>query len=179
MVVRNRISVEQYLSLPEGEKPYLEFANGDVIAKAMPNMDHGVLVQAFGLRLGAYARDHGGRCGPEIRVEFVTTAGPVFRLPDFSYWAAGRPRRGDRAAQPPTLAIEVVSPDDTLAEQREKCAFYVDNGIDEAWLVNPATRTVERFGDRSGLLGQSASLASEALPGFELSLSELFAVLDE
>jgi Uma2 family endonuclease len=181
MVVRHRVSVEHYLAMREGEKPYLEYVDGEIIPKAMPNLDHGDLVHVADVRVGVYALEHGGRCGPEIRIEFATATGPAFRIPDLSYWGPGRPRRGPRAALPPTLAIEVVSPDDTLEEQRAKCLFYRGHGVDAAWLIDPHTRTVEvyepgRDGER---LEEHDTLRSSVLVGFELPLSELFAALND
>ena len=86
---------------------------------------------------------------------------------------------GARAALPPTLAIEVVSPDDTLAQQRKKCRFYRDNGVEAAWLFDPDARTMEVFeGAIDGaFLRESDVFASTVLAGFELNLGELFDVL--
>ena len=58
---------------------------------------------------------------------------------------------------------------------------YRRHGTDACWLVHPKTRTVEIFeGDRDGdVPGEGATLTAAALPGFELSLRELFAVIDE
>jgi Uma2 family endonuclease len=180
MVVTHRVTVEEYLALPEGEKPYLEYVFGEVIAKNMGSLDHGDLVHALEVILQAYANQNGGRLGPEIRVEWELVQGWVFRLPDISYWAAGRPRRGRRAALPPTLAIEVVSPDDTLEYQRSKCRFYRDNGVDAAWLFDPQTRTAEVFepGQDGVQLTATDTLQSTVLSGFEVDLAALFAVLD-
>lgn len=81
---------------------------------------------------------------------------------------------------PPTLAVEVRSPDDTMAEQRAKCRFYRNHGVDVCWLVDPASRTVEVFeaGREGAVLGANDTLTTPHLPGFALELSALFAVLD-
>ena len=181
VAVKQRVSVEEYLALPESEKPYREYANGEVIEKAMPNFDHGQVVDALGDRLRSHRRIHGGRGGPEIRVEFETPDGLAFRIADIGYWAPGRPHEGTRAALPPTLAIEVVSPDDTLRQQREKCRFYRAHGVPAAWLFDPETRTMEVYeGALDGhVIGSQETFRSAVLPGFELDLADLFAVLNQ
>ena len=180
VAVKQRVSVEQYLALSQSEKPYREYANGEVIEKAMPNFDHGEVVDEMGDQLRSYRRAHGGRGGPEIRVEFQTLAGMAYRLPDLAYWAAGVAHSGVRAALPPTVAIEVVSPDDLLGKQREKCRFYREHGVAAAWLFDPETRAMEVYeGALDGLvLHLNEVFRSAVLPGFELSLADLFAVLD-
>lgn len=169
-----RMSEKEYLALPE-EKPYLEYADGVVLQKPMPNIEHTLLTGHLIVELGLYARRVRGHVGPEARVRF--TEGANYRLPDVSFWSSpGRP--ADDAV--PTLAIEVRSPGQTVGELRQKCRFFRRNGVHVAWLVDPETRTVEVFeSDRDAeTLAAPAVLSSPALPGFELDLAALFAVLE-
>ena len=168
-----RMSVEEYLALPE-EKPYLEYVDGVVVQKAVPNRQHRRLVAAIDERLGELRKRHGGDYGPEGRVQLNSGR---YRLPDTAYWAPGRPNDDDSI---PTLAVEVRSPDETIASQREKCRQYREAGVDVCWLVIPGSRTVEVFeGEHAGrVLGSQDMLSSAHLPGFTLPLEDLFAVLD-
>jgi len=169
-----RMSEKEYLALPE-EKPYLEYVDGVVLQKPMPNIDHTLLTGHLIVELGLYARKVHGHAGPEARVRFAE--GPNYRLPDVSCWLApGRPAEDSI----PTLAVEVRSPGQTIGELRQKCRFFRRNGVQVAWLVDPESRTVEVFegGRDSEALAAPAVLTSAALPGFELDLASLFAVLD-
>jgi Uma2 family endonuclease len=178
MVVRHRMTADEYLALPE-EKPYLEYICGEVVPKSVPDYRHADLVHALDVALDRHMRLHGGKAGPEGRILFQTALGEQFRLPDLSYWAAGRPRLGARAMQPPTLAVEVRSPDESLESQREKCRFYQAHGVDVSWLLDPDSRTVEVFeGGRDGDAMTAGLLTSPHLPGFALDVAELFGVLD-
>jgi Uma2 family endonuclease len=176
--VGRRMTVEEYLALPE-EPPYLEYVDGEAVQKAMPDRDHMLLVNELGFHLTLYSRQSGGISGPEGRVRFETPAGPEYRLPDYAYWAPGRPQGEGPALLPPTLAIEVRSPDETMAEQREKCRYLRDHGVEVCWLVNPASRGIEVFeGDRDAEpLAYGALLTSGHLPGFSLDPAVLWAVL--
>jgi len=170
-----RMTEAEYLALPE-VKPYLEFVDGVVLQKAMPNSDHRKIVEELTFRLGLYRRGPaGGSAGPEGRVRLRTGR---YRLPDTAYWAAGRPHGDDTL---PTLAVEVKSPAESWDDQRAKCRMFRESGVEVCWLIDPATRAVEVFeGAQDAVpLPPGGALESAHLPGFSLPLPELFAVLDE
>lgn len=164
----------EFLALPE-EKPYLEYVDGVVLQKPMPNRDHRLLIEELVFQIGLYRRRHGGSGGPEGRVRLPDGSG--FRLPDTAYWAPGRYDLDDSV---PTLAVEVRSPHQTLAELRRKCRSFRANGVEVCWLLDPQSRSVEVFeGDRDGeRMTAESALETPAMPGFRLALSDLFAVLD-
>lgn len=166
-----RMTEAEFLALPE-EKPYLEYVDGVVIQKPMPDDEHGFLVAALIVRLWHYTETHGGRVGPEIRAAFPAN----FRLPDASYFGPGR---ASANGAPPTLAVEVRSPGQTRAELRAKCRFFRNHGVDACLLVDRLTREVEVFeaGDEK-TLGMDGLITAGALPGFELPVAELFATLE-
>ena len=167
-----RMSDEEYLALPE-EKPYLELHDGLVVQKSMANRDHRQLTGEFSFRFAVQVRAKGGAQGPEGRVRLRSGR---YQLPDAAIWAAGEPNGDDSI---PTVAVEVRSPDESMASQRAKCRRYRESGVRVAWLVDPRTRTVEVFeGALDGqVLGVGVTLTTPALPGFALPLAELFSVL--
>jgi Uma2 family endonuclease len=168
----NKMTVQQFRRLPE-EKPYLELIDGVVEQKPMVSAQHRQLVGRLTTRLGIYGERVGGDYGPEGNVG--VDDGNEF-LPDTAYWAPGV-ESGDYSV--PTVAVEVRSPNQSLTKLREKCRRYLAAGSAAAWLIDPKARTIEVFeaaGSRS--LRSGDTLTSEAMPGFELALDELFAVLD-
>lgn len=179
MVTKRKLSVRDYLAMPE-EPPYSEYVYGEVVQKMAPQRKHVSIVEYIAMILGPYRRRTGGFSGPEQRVKFATERGPEFRLPDYAYWAPSKPQGADQTLLPPTLAIEVRSPGESTDAQREKCRYYRRYGVDVAWLIDPESRTAEVFeGDADGRpLDPDASLESALLPGFSLSLTDLFAALD-
>lgn len=181
MATRQKVSVEDYLALPEWEKPYREYLDGEVVPKMAPDFRHMTLAGEITYWLRQYSRAFGGYSGPEGRIEIRPGDGSVyFLLPDVAYWAAGRAIEGERAMLPPTLAVEVRSPGQPMASQRDRARLYRAGGVDACWLIDPEARTVEVYegdGDPS-VLRDTATLRSVALPGFEMDLAELFAVLD-
>ena len=166
-----RMTPEEYLALPE-EKPYLEYVDGVVLQKPMPTEEHGILVAQLVFHLEVYRRVRGGTLGAEIRAALGQL--PSYRLPDVSYWVPGRPVGN---GLPPTLGIEVRSRSQATVELREKCRVFRRSGVEACWLIDPVTRTAEVFeGDRDGVVVDV--LKAECIPGFELGLPELFAVVD-
>jgi Uma2 family endonuclease len=81
----------------------------------------------------------------------------------------------------PDLAVEVVNEGNTAGEMARKRHEYFATGVQLVWLVDPRTRTVEVYTapDQLTLLHEEQTLdGSTVLPGFTLSLRELFAELD-
>ncbi|HVJ80991.1 MAG TPA: Uma2 family endonuclease, partial [Planctomycetia bacterium] len=81
----------------------------------------------------------------------------------------------------PDLAIEVLSESNTKAEMERKRRDYFDAGTKLVWEVDPDARTVAVFegASESRTLSASESLAAPILlPGFAMSLADLFAELD-
>ena len=167
-----RMTPEEYLALPE-EKPYLEYVNGMVLQKPMPNQHHGLL--AF--RIGHLIQLWLGAAPARIAVEVRARLGDLmYRLPDLSYWRPEAPF-GDQ--EPPSLAVEVRSPDQALEALREKCRNYIRSGVETCWLIDPLSRTAEIYEGRKKSGTAVATLRAECLPGFELALTDLFAILDD
>lgn len=80
----------------------------------------------------------------------------------------------------PDLAVEVLSPGNTVQEIDEKIALYFAAGSRAVWVFNPKRRTVAVY--RSSfdvrILGEQDTLdGSEVLQGFTLDLAKLFAAV--
>jgi len=83
---------------------------------------------------------------------------------------------------PPDIAIEIVSPDQSLRELDARCRWYLANGVVVALLTNPDDETIREYrrGKEPRVLSGSDVLdLGDVLPGFTLVVGELFAVLTE
>jgi len=77
----------------------------------------------------------------------------------------------------PELVVEISSSDNRPGEVAEKVEEYLSAGVDRVWVVSLRRRTVQIH--RSGAEPETLSIGDtlrdeEILPGFSLSLSELF-----
>ena len=80
----------------------------------------------------------------------------------------------------PDLAVEVLSPGNTVTEMDEKIAMYFAAGSQLVWIINPKRRTVAIYTSPFNvrILGEHDTLdGGDVLPGFGLELSKLFAVV--
>ena len=169
-----QMPVEEFVALDDAEESDLEYYDGATWEKGVVDANHGDIVGRLAWHFENHRLAHGGRFGPERRVRLAPR---VYRKPDLAYYAPGTASGNDEL---PTLAIEVRSPDETMAHQRRKCRMFREHGVLVCWLIDPISRTVEVFeGDRdSERLPADGVLSTEHLPGFELPVAELFAALD-
>jgi Uma2 family endonuclease len=78
----------------------------------------------------------------------------------------------------PDLAVEVLSNSNTKREMARKRGEYFSAGVRLVWIVDPAVSTVAVYTgpEQYTVLGQDQVLnGGELLPGFTLSVRELFA----
>jgi Uma2 family endonuclease len=78
----------------------------------------------------------------------------------------------------PVLAVEILSPSDTVEEIKEKIDDYLAAGVALVWIVDPhdQTVTVYRKGARPELVNVDQELKAEpSLPGFCVKAAEVFA----
>jgi Uma2 family endonuclease len=77
----------------------------------------------------------------------------------------------------PVLAVEILSPNDTLEAVEEKTDAYLGAGVALVWVVNPIRRTVtvHRPGAEPVMLSASRELTGGPhLPGFAVAVGRLF-----
>ncbi|GAC1534577.1 MAG: Uma2 family endonuclease [Candidatus Velthaea sp.] len=166
--------------LPE-TKPETEWVRGRALQKVSPTYRHARLQSLMLIALDAWA-DGRGRVGTEWRFR-VAPPGEVVRplVPDVAYLAYERlaPEADDEAQVPlgaPSVAVEILSPDDRKPDVRDKIATYLRAGTDAVIVVDPKTETVRaesREGVRTFRIGDNFLHAS--LPGFSLNVLEYFA----
>jgi Uma2 family endonuclease len=79
--------------------------------------------------------------------------------------------------EPPTLAVEVLSPNDCWGAVTRRITQFLQRGVALVWLVDPEGRTVTVC--RNGQLPQVLSLedelaCEEVLPGFRCRIADFF-----
>ena len=172
---------------PENENIFFELIDGELITMTRPGNRHGLLATEIALYLRLFNMTH--NLG-QVTVE------SGYRLPNYRYTVLGPDvafTRFDRMPdrQPtkyvplmPDLAVEIISPSESLKSARRKAEVYLLNGTSLVWLVQPNKRGVEvcRLVDDTQLqiefIDQDSFLVGEdILPGFELEASKIFAVL--
>lgn len=168
--------------LPE-TKPETEWVRGRALQKVSPTYDHAVLQARIAMALLAWS-DEGrrGRVGTEWRLR-VAPPGGIARplVPDVAYLAyAAIPAdaRREEVQVPlaaPTVAVEILSPDDRRVDVDDKIVTYLAAGSTLVVVVDPRRETIALH-DRTCVRDLRAGdvLSHPGLPGFELDVGALF-----
>jgi Uma2 family endonuclease len=177
------LTLEQFLELPE-VKPPLEFLQGRIEQKVSPTLAHSLLSKRLTHVLDDYAIPRRlGEAFPELRCSFGSESFVV----DVCFFARGRLPLSDRGYPDekvmlaPDLAIEVLSPGQTVAKLSARLSRCVRKGVRLGWLIQPRRRRAYAIAPGHPLrtLERGAALEGEAvLPGFRLPLDELFGWLE-
>jgi Uma2 family endonuclease len=173
-----RMTLEEFLALPE-EKPHLEYDRGVVTQKVAPQFDHTSLQSELLKRFDRLGIElHHGVARPETRI-VTPDWSPV---PDVSSYRKERlkpesRRRFGKIEIPPDIAVEILSPDQTVREQLQKCLRYAEIGVAVSLLVDADDETI--YAIRPGqplrvLRGDDRIDLDDVLPGFELTVQALF-----
>jgi|SRR5579884_2425974 len=78
----------------------------------------------------------------------------------------------------PALAVEILSPNDTVEEIHEKIDEYLTAGVLLVWIIDPRRRTVMLYrpGQEPEFVNARQELSGEPeLPGFRVRVADLFA----
>lgn len=110
----------------------------------------------------------------------------LVRIPDVAFTSWDRLPGGQRPTERvpllvPNIVVEVLSEGNTPEEMAEKRRIYFASGVALVWEIDPQRRSVAAYRSLTDVdqLGENDRLHGGAvLPGFELSLSEVFAELD-
>lgn len=181
------LTAEEFFELPdppEGGK--MELICGKVVRHMPVSRQHAQTTVFLIEQLGPFVRK--AKIGM-----LLTEAGHLMRrnpdvvlAPDISFVAndripaGGLPNDGFIPVVP-TLAVEVVSPNDLDSETAAKVEDYLAAGVERVWVVRPKQRTVTVYyaGGSSHVVGAGGAVTSDdagfAVAGFELRLDELFA----
>jgi Uma2 family endonuclease len=157
-----------------------EVLDGELAVTRSPSWGHQYVALAFHRVLDAYARRHGlglALVAPaEVEFSPQRLLEPdlfVVRLVD------GRPPSCFEEVRHLILALEVVSPSTARRDRITKRQIYLSESVDEYWIVDSGSRTVERWrqGDeRPEIVDRVLSWQPRAdVPSLDLDLAALFA----
>lgn len=180
----NHWSDEQLLSLPDYEGK-VELVDGRLVMMAPAGSEHGDIGAFIIYRLMQHVIPR--KLGRVFNSEtgYRLQSGNL-RAPDVSFVAAVRLKGMNRLPRgflkgSPDLAVEILSPNDSVGATDERLEELFENDTRLAWLINPSQKTVAIY--RNGRLINELHIGDaidgeDILPGFSLPLSEIFADLN-
>ncbi|HET6342461.1 MAG TPA: Uma2 family endonuclease [Gemmatimonadota bacterium] len=173
------LTIEEFERLPD-DGSRVELVRGQLVREPPAGFEHsslGVEIAAI-LRQFVRGRALGKVVGSDAGFVLFDEP-PTVRAPDVAFVAEDRLTFDPKGFAPlaPDLAVEIVSPSNTVSEVHVKVMDYLEAGTRVVWVVEPGSRsvTVYRSRDEIRLLTGDEELDAEpVLPGFRVNLSEVF-----
>jgi Uma2 family endonuclease len=176
-----RATEKDVVAILDREDRLYELIDGVLVEKVM-GFKEAALAMDLGRWLGNFvaAGDLGIVAGADGTLRLMPR---LVRIPDVCFVSWDKLPTKEYSAEPipdlvPDLAVEVLSEGNTPGEMSRKLKDYFFVGVRLVWFVDPEARTVQVFTapDRSTVLAESEVLdGGDVLPGFALTLEELFA----
>lgn len=168
--------------LPEDEWR-TELVAGRIVREPPAGFAHGGLATRLASRLDSHVRERGLGMVLGAETGFVLSEEPgTVRAPDVAFVSRARlptpEARAGFARLAPDLAVETVSPSNTVAEVQAKVLDYLEAGSRMVWVVDPRTRSVTLYESLHAirLLREPEEIeGADLLPGLRLPVAELFA----
>jgi len=186
-IVIKGITQDDLLELDEqDDNQHIEVDNGEIIF-----VEHDIgflntkIIQILFLHLHAYLQQNpiGDVFIDGARYILFSTQQGIQRAykPDFSFIRKGRIApdfnwSGDFIGAP-DLAVEILSPGQTIKQMISKLDHYFEAGTSEAWLIYPDKQTVYQYqvdGDMPLVYGTNDALESALFPNLKIILREIF-----
>jgi len=181
------MTLDELLAL--GEDARIEIINGEVVEKPMAGATHNVIVGNTFRVLDAHVLNEG--------IGTVFTDGLTYLMfslagglkdsfmPDVSFvrnenfplrWNPDNPHPGV-----PDLAVEVISPSETVEDVQTKLRTYLEKGTEQVWIMYPKTREIHQYRRdnnpeiRIYRASRLEAINAESLfPGLQLTTDDIF-----
>jgi Uma2 family endonuclease len=159
-----------------------ELVKGELRKMSPAGSEHGAIIVNITLLLGQHVKSNNlGVCfGAETGFK-ITSNPDTVRAPDVAFVRrervpeSGIPKKFWPGA--PDLAVEVLSPGDSLEEVEEKVEDWLTAGTSAVWVVSPKRRSVTVYRSMTDVtrLSESDELEGETVvQGFHCKVSEIF-----
>jgi Uma2 family endonuclease len=179
--VTELFTADQLLHMPSDNFRY-ELRKGALIKMSPAGFEHGAIAAALTILLGQHIKANrlGIICAAETGFKLASDPDTVL-APDFAFVRRERVEQVGKTKKfwpgTPDLAVEVMSPDDTVRKTHEKAGDWIEAGARMVWVVNPKRQTVTVFrpsADAVTLAETDTLDGHEVVPGFRCSVAEIF-----
>lgn len=185
MSVKQRlVTVDEFWAMPEVPGKNFELVDGEVVEVTGANdLHHHLMVMLFKLLDRFVEEQDLGLVRPD-GLPYVLRHDPdTVRIPDVSFVAWERVPEGAPQERfwegPPTLAVEIVSPNDRANDIHAKVQGYLEAGTRQVWVFWPRQQSMTVYDADTGVreIGPDATLDDgDILPGFSVRVGDLFEV---
>jgi Uma2 family endonuclease len=164
-------TVREYLAT--SWSPDREFVDGRIEERNLGEKEHSILQRFLTVLFAIKRTEWGVEVFPELRTQ---TEARKFRVPDVLVMRS-ESKFERYVTTPPLIAIEILSPEDSLRAMQEKAAEYRLFGVENIWVIDPEPRIAYRYTSVGLEEVRMGELTVPETP-IRVVLSELFAELD-
>lgn len=172
MATHTMVPVSEYLRT--AYSPDCDYVDGEVQERNLGELDHSDLQRRFLKLLSTAQAEEVVRANPEVRVQVSATR---FRVPDVCVRKMPAARE-QIIRTAPLLCIEILSPEDRAVRMQQKIRDYLDMGVRQVWVADPASRTVTVYFGANAVEHTAGELAVPETT-VKVAIAEVFSVLDE
>lgn len=175
------MTADELLLLPKEGMRY-ELVRGELKQMAPAGFEHGIIIARLTWRLGRHVEMHqlGVVCGAETGFKISSNPDTV-RAPDIAFVSSERLTQIGITkkfwAGAPDLAVEVLSPGDTVDEVGEKVENWLAAGAKVVWIISSKLRNVTVYRsltDVVTLTERDELSGQDVVPGFRCQVAEIF-----
>ena len=171
---KTNMTLEEFL---ESDLEGYEYLNGELIPLAPTSVEHGDISMNLISLLNRYVRQN--QLGRVYAPDTGFKVGDRYLIPDIAFITSEKypDNRKKAFSIPPDLAVEVVSPSDTLHRIQEKVFAYLEAGTQLVWVLEPRAKTVTVYRSETDIttLTRNDTLSGEdVVKGFSCQVAELF-----
>ena len=153
--------------------PDRELVDGRIEERNLGEKDHSLIQRYLTFLFMLKRAEWGVEVFPELRTQ---TKARNFRVPDVLVVRAGE--KFERyVTQPPMIAIEILSPEDSLGDMEKKATEYRLFGVENIWVIDTDQKIAYRYASARLEEVRTGELSVPETP-IRVVLSEVFAELD-
>ncbi|MDE0684216.1 MAG: Uma2 family endonuclease [Candidatus Poribacteria bacterium] len=169
-----KMTLEEFL---ESDLEGYEYIKEKLIPVPPTSLEHGDISMNLISLLNSYVRKN--QLGRVYMPDTGFRVGEQVLIPDIAFLANARiPDDLSKASPvPPDLAVEIVSPSDTLRRVEEKVFAYLEAQTQLVWVLSPTFKTVTVYRSETEItvLTRNDTLTGEnVVEGFSCQVAELF-----
>jgi Uma2 family endonuclease len=153
--------------------PDREFVDGRIEERNLGEKEHSIIQRYLTVLFAIMRAEWGVEVFPELRTQ---TQSRRFRVPDVLVTRV-EDKFQRYVTQPPLIAIEILSPEDTLRALQAKSAEYRTFGVENIWVIDPEPRIAYRYAGAALEEVRTGELTVPETP-IRVVLSEMFGELD-
>ncbi len=172
MTTRARLTLDEFLAMPDIDERRLELIDGEVYQKMSPRWGH----SRVAAKLASWFSEIGyAGVEPRAIIPPGVADGPSAPLPDVAFYRSDPPADDEWITRPPDVAVEIRSLGQSRRDIRAKVDLYLRFGVPSVWVVDLESNEVEVYEDgvRRVLSGADV-VESRHAPGLRFGVADLF-----